>query len=56
MFLNSSIQQLQATRNQALEADITRLFTHNVDVEQINQRHLASLDRDAKSIYCRSKR
>lgn len=43
-----SIQQLQATRNQALEADITRLFTHNVDVEQINQRHLASLDRDEK--------
>jgi hypothetical protein len=44
----SSIQQLQATRTQTLEADITRLFTHNVDVEQINQRHLASLEREQK--------
>jgi ATP-dependent exoDNAse (exonuclease V) alpha subunit len=43
-----SIQQLQATRSQSLETDITRLFTHNVDVEQINQRHLAKLERDEK--------
>ena len=43
-----SIQHLQATRTQSLEADITRLFTHNVDVEQINQRHLASLEREQK--------
>lgn len=43
-----SIEQLQGTRNQSVEADITRLFTHNVDVEQINQRHLARLDRDEK--------
>jgi ATP-dependent exoDNAse (exonuclease V) alpha subunit len=43
-----SIQQLQATRGQSLETDITRLFTHNVDVEQINQRHLAKLERDEK--------
>ncbi len=44
----SSIEQLQATRTHTLEADITRLFTHNVDVEQINQRHLASLEREQK--------
>lgn len=43
-----SIQQLQNTKNQALEADITRLFTHNVDVEQINQRYLASIEREEK--------
>lgn len=43
-----SIQHLQAKRTQSLEADITRLFTHNVDVEQINQRHLASLEREQK--------
>ena len=39
----ASIDQLLQTRGQKLEADITRLFTHNADVEQINQRHMASI-------------
>lgn len=35
-----SIQLLRQTRQQTLEADITRLYTHNVDVELINQRYM----------------
>ena len=45
---SQSIQQLKQTKHQTLEKDITRLFTHNVDVEQINQRHLASLSQSEK--------
>ncbi len=45
---SQSIQQLKQTKQQTLEKDITRLFTHNVDVEQINQRHLASLSQSEK--------
>jgi ATP-dependent exoDNAse (exonuclease V) alpha subunit len=45
-----SVELLRQTRNQALEADITRLFTHNVDVEQINQRHFASIS-GAERVY-----
>jgi GTPase SAR1 family protein len=32
----------------AEDEPVTRLFTHNVDVESINQDHLAALDSDAK--------
>ena len=39
-----SVQLLRQTRQQKLEADITRLFTHNVDVEQINQRYMNSIN------------
>ncbi|PTQ88996.1 helix-turn-helix domain-containing protein [Agitococcus lubricus] len=43
-----SIEQLLATRQHTLESDITRLFTHNQDVEQINQRHFGSIAGDAQ--------
>ena len=43
-----SVQVLQQTRNQALEQDITRLFTHNMDVDDINQKHLDSISHKSK--------
>lgn len=43
-----SIQVLQQTRSQALEQDITRLFTHNMDVDDINQKHLDSIGHKSK--------
>lgn len=43
-----SIQALKQTRQQALESDITRLFTHNMDVDDINQKHLDSISHPAK--------
>jgi ATP-dependent exoDNAse (exonuclease V) alpha subunit len=35
-----SFQVLNNTKNNTLEADITRLYTHNQNVDQINDRHL----------------
>ena len=43
-----SIQALQQTRSQSLEQDITRLFTHNMDVDDINQKHLDSISHKSK--------
>lgn len=43
-----SVQVLQQTRSQALEQDITRLFTHNMDVDDINQKHLDSISHKSK--------
>lgn len=43
-----STELLKKTREQALEADITRLFTHNMDVDGINQQHLDSIPAKAK--------
>ncbi|XID75812.1 AAA family ATPase [Alkanindiges sp. WGS2144] len=42
-----SVQMLQSTQHQALEADITRLFTHNADVDQINEQHLVAIKNKA---------
>ncbi|MEC7119978.1 MAG: helix-turn-helix domain-containing protein [Pseudomonadota bacterium] len=50
-----SIQQLLHTQHQPLEDNITRLFTHNIDVDQINQRHLAALDQPAKTFAAKTK-
>ena len=50
-----SIAQLRRTQQQVLEADITRLFTHNVDVDEINQRHLAALNTDPKIFKAQTK-
>lgn len=38
-----SIKTLQSTQQHPLDSDITRLFTHNVDVDQINEQHLDGL-------------
>lgn len=43
-----SFQLLQQTKNQTLEADITRLYTHNQNVDQINDRHLESIQDKSK--------
>ncbi len=40
---NTSRQLLLDTKNNNLEADITRLFTHNADVDQINEQHLLAI-------------
>lgn len=37
---DKSLKLLNSTKNNALEADITRLYTHNQNVDQINERHL----------------
>ncbi len=50
-----SLAQLRHTQHQALDADITRLFTHNVNVDEINQRHLAALEQPPKSFQAKSK-
>ncbi|MEY2863763.1 MAG: hypothetical protein RLY58_1470 [Pseudomonadota bacterium] len=39
-----SLQLLRQTEHHTLDTDITRLFTHNVNVDEINQRQLAILD------------
>lgn len=43
-----SKQQLLQTKHAPLEDNITRLYTHNVDVERINQRYLASIAQPEK--------
>lgn len=50
-----SLAELRHTEQHTLEADITRLFTHNVDVDEINQRHLAALDTESKMFKASSK-
>lgn len=40
---HGSKQLLLDTKNNNLEADITRLFTHNADVDQINEQHLQGI-------------
>ena len=39
----SSKQMLLSTNSNALNEDITRLFTHNADVDQINEQHLQGI-------------
>lgn len=39
----TSQQLLLSTKNNALDEDITRLFTHNADVDQINEQHLQGI-------------
>ena len=50
-----SLAELRHTQYQALDADITRLFTHNVDVDEINQRHLAALNTEPTMFKASSK-
>lgn len=45
---SQSIEWLQQSRNNLLDDDITKLYTHNADVEQINQRFLNGLDKDGQ--------
>lgn len=49
-----SIKTLQSTQQQALDSDITRLFTHNVDVDQINEQHLEGLKGKAHHFYAQT--
>ncbi len=50
-----SIHELKQTQQHHLQDDITRLFTHNVNVDQINQQHLTSLDSTTHTFNASSK-
>jgi len=51
------IEALQSRHGQLPEAEtpVTRLFTHNIDVESINQRHLQALDGESKRFAMQTK-
>ena len=51
---SQSISALKSTMHQTLDSDITRLFTHNMDVDQINEQHLDALKGKAHHFYAQT--
>jgi ATP-dependent DNA helicase PIF1 len=53
--LHNELIQSRLGKTPSADEPVTRLYSHNIDVESINQRHLAAIERDSKIFYMQSK-